>query len=384
MKKDKYLCIYFIVVGIIIAALNIIIVADRSGTGFYYNALSGMLGILGISKVYFYYAHIIFEAVVIFLIAIAMQNKAITACGAVLSAGILCGVVVLDNDFTVLMAVFFAAIISIFAQKDYSRRYTTPIVIFSILATYFALSPYYAFVFGDNLPKSMFSYTPWLFLAFYGTLMLIKRKPRPVSPKLPRPPVFFVSQNEATARLIISAGLFLFISYISYELLSELSGISYENIGYSYRYLRFFLVVIPGGLMTVILLKTARYRPETDNGFFDLWLFSLIVTSIIILADSIARLSVGNCYYLAMLPSTAMVFICLERESVKWFYALAAALPALILFFSKFVTESLYNKIGAAALVIPTRTILIFGTYITFGLLMLREKKKTKATKFEI
>lgn len=384
MKKDKHISIYFITVGIIVAALNIIIVTDRSGTSFYYNALSGMLGIFGISKVYFYYVHIIFEAAVIFLIAVSMQNKAVTACGAVLSAGILCGVVVLDNDLTVLTAVFISAIISIFAQKDNSRRYTAPIVIISILATDFALSPYYAFIFKNNLPKSRFSYLPWLFLAFYGALMLIKRKPRQVSPKPPRSPVVAVSQNEATARLIISAGIFLFCSYISYELLSELSGISYENIGYSFKYLRFFITVIPGGLMTVILLKTARYRPETDNGFFDLWLFSLIVTSVIILADSIARLSIGNCYYLAILPSAALVFICLERESAKWLSVLAAALPALILFCSQFITESLYNKIGASALLIPVRIILIFGTYITFGLLMLRESKKTKATKFEI
>lgn len=378
MKKDKYIYIYFIVVGIIIAALNIIIAADRFRTSFYYNALSGMLGILGISKVYFYYAHIIFEAVIIFLITILMQSKAIAACCAVLSAGILCGVVVLDNDLTVLMAVFLAAIISVFANK----RYTTPIVIFSILAADFALWPYFFFAFGASLPKARFSYMPWLFLAFYGFLMLIKRKPRPVSPKPSKSPVVVVSQKEATARLILSAGLFLFISYISYELLSELSGISYENIGYSYRYLRF--AIIPGGLMTVIFLKTARYRSETDNNIFDIWRFSLIVTSVIILADSIYLFSAGNCYFLALLPSAAMVFICLEREIAKWFYVLATALPALILFISEFLTQSLYNKIGAVALVVPMRMILIFGIYITFGLLMLRESKKTKAAKVEI
>lgn len=382
MKKDKYIYIYFIVVGIIIAALNIITAADRSGTSFYYNALSGMLGILGISKVYFYYAHIIFEAVVIFLITILMQSKAIAACCAVLSAGILCGVVVLDNDLTVLMAVFLAAIISVFAQKDDNKRYTTPIVIFSILAADFALWPYFFFAFGASLPKARFSYMPWLFLAFYGFLMLIKRKPRPVLPKPSKSPVVVVSQKEATARLILSAGLFLFISYISYELLSELSGISYENIGYSYRYLRF--AIIPGGLMTVIFLKTARYCPETDNNIFDIWRFSLIVTSVIILADSIYLFSAGNCYFLALLPSAAMVFICLEREIAKWFYVLAAALPALILFISELLTQSLYNKIGAVALVVPMRMILIFGIYITFGLLMLRKSKKTKEAKVEI
>ena len=397
----KHLGVYFIIIGTIIATLNIIIVAENSGYlgSLYFKLINSILQILGIDKVYFYYAHIVFESVVCLVAAAVIgrffkrdANKTVYACAAFLISGIICELFIFENNLTILMSFFFAVLVSGYSAKNGGRGYIAPIIVFSIPLIDYAFSLDYNLFFGEpiGLFKSIdlfslsarMSYLPWILLALNGISLLLKRKNRTVSAKPARPPVKEAPLAETCARLMLAAGLFLFASYLAFNILSELSALNYKNITYSYRYLRFFIVFIPGGLLTVTVMKTAKYRPESEKQArgFDFIRYTMIVTVIIIVSESITHLSVGNSYFLSLLPASALIFVFLEREEKRhdtWICVLAALLPALILYLSDIASVSLYNLFGYVALVLKFRLFLIFGIYLAIGFFMLRNSKKT-------